>query len=79
MSIGGDLSVTCTSNLGTLNQIICSTSSGVPVNGSATGYRSDGTKLILYPSFSYYMNDYAIGVETNNTFFTVADASVNGF
>ena len=40
---------------------------------------SEGTKIVLYDSFSYYQNDFAIGIEPYNMFFTVAEAAANGF
>ena len=40
--------------------------------------RSEGTKLVLYPSITSAQADYAIGVESSNMWLSVADAG-NGF
>ena len=68
MIADGNLTVTGTSRLGTVDQIIYTNNSAVPINGSTNGYRSEGTKIVLYDSFSYYQNDFAIGIEPYNMF-----------
>lgn len=65
----GNLSVSGTSNLGRVSQLMYSTvGSQAPVNGSTSASRSEGNKIPLYPSFSYYQTDYAIGIEPYNMF-----------
>jgi hypothetical protein len=54
-----------------VSRILCTQTSAAPT----LGYRNEGTKLVLYNSLSGSMLDHSIGVEPNNTFFTVANSA----
>ena len=55
---------TGTTTLGTVNQILFGTAYGAPTRTT----RAEGNKLILYPSLSASLLDYAIGVESADLF-----------
>ena len=62
---------TGTTTLGTVNQILFDTTFGAPTLTASAG----GNKLILYPSLSASLLDYAIGVETADMFFSTENSS----
>ncbi len=64
LAVGGNLAVSGTSSLGTIDQIICSTNAGPPTVGT----RSAGAKLALYTNTTPSSTDYAIGIEPSNMF-----------
>ncbi len=72
--MSGDLTVTGTTSLSTVNQDIFLNNAAV----STSTYRSAGTKLALYDCITSSISDYAIGVEPYNMFFIVAESS-SGF
>jgi hypothetical protein len=79
VTMNSNLTVTGYSSLGTVDVINYSTGSEVPKNGN-DGYRSSGTKLVLYPNLNASSTDYAIGIEPYNMFFTVGDNNnINGY
>ena len=62
---------TGTTTLGTVNQILFGTAYGAPTLTTRAG----GNKLILYPSLSASLLDYAIGVEAADLFFSTENSA----
>jgi hypothetical protein len=68
-------SVTAVANLSTLTGNISWTAVGA--NPPTFTTSSNGTKIVLWPSISSTMVDYAIGIEAGNTWFSIPQATNN--
>lgn len=68
-------SITAVANLSTLTGNISWTAVGA--NPPTFTTASNGTKIVLWPSISSTMVDYAIGIEAGNTWFSIPQATNN--